>query len=323
MKDSGPSQLPNAPVKTESLATSEPDTQNNGGKRGDNQLPCAPVKTENLASSGTEARSNDGARSDITKLEGRIRAAEKWMIWLTAAIAFFALCSVVVGVLQWAAISGGSSDTHDLAVAAKAQADKMASMADAADKIRQAAQDMVREDQRIADNARDSLNASSRQSQKALDASISATRLEQRAWVAAVAVELDTIDADKPVSGYVAWSNSGRSFAKEVKPLCHYISIPSSISNEPQLMGLVAPSTQIGSIGVLPPQARYKTIIKGEQPIPALQKDTMATYSWYTYVWGEITYKDVFGNLHATTFCDSRQGISGDFIQCPFHNDAN
>src|ERR1035438_3951914 len=40
---------------------------------------------------------------------GVIRAAEHRMIWLTAAMAFFALCGVVVGILQWITSSGQKS----------------------------------------------------------------------------------------------------------------------------------------------------------------------------------------------------------------------
>lgn len=53
------------------------------------------------------------------------------MIWLTGAIAFFGLCTVIVGFLQWNAMKGqlsemhsGGVDTHTLAEAAKRQADK-------------------------------------------------------------------------------------------------------------------------------------------------------------------------------------------------------
>ena len=60
------------------------------------------------------------------RIEDRIRGAEKWMIWLTAAIAFFGLCAVVVGVLQWNAMKGqltemrsGGIDTHTLAETSK------------------------------------------------------------------------------------------------------------------------------------------------------------------------------------------------------------
>jgi isopentenyl phosphate kinase len=50
-------------------------------------------------------------------------------------------------------IHTGGSDTHTLAQAADTQAKKMIDMSNAADKIRQAAENMVTQDQRIADNA--------------------------------------------------------------------------------------------------------------------------------------------------------------------------
>jgi hypothetical protein len=88
------------------------------------------------------------------------------------------LTTVIAGTsyLQWHEINAGGKDTHDLAVAAKTQAEKMKSMSDAADKIRQAAQDMVAQDQRIADNAEKSLAASNKQSKAALDATIAASQ---------------------------------------------------------------------------------------------------------------------------------------------------
>lgn len=69
-------------------------------------------------------------KSELAALEDRIQKAELWMIWLTAAIAFFGLCSVVVGLLQWNAMKGqlkemhdSGIDTHTAAEAAKTQTD--------------------------------------------------------------------------------------------------------------------------------------------------------------------------------------------------------
>jgi hypothetical protein len=95
------------------------------------------------------------------------------------------LTAVIAGTsyLQWHEIHAGGQDTHDLAVAAKDQAGKMKNMSDAADKIRQAAEGMVTQDQRIADNAQKSLDASNRHSKAALDATINQFRDEQRPWL--------------------------------------------------------------------------------------------------------------------------------------------
>src|SRR5436309_2083886 len=69
------------------------------------------------------------------------------------------LTAVIAGTsyFQWKEIHSGSSDTHTLAVAADTQAKKMADMSAAADKIREAAQGMVAQEQRMADEAEKSL----------------------------------------------------------------------------------------------------------------------------------------------------------------------
>ena len=76
---------------------------------------------------------------EVHDIEDRVKWAERWMIGLTFAIAFFGLCSVGVGLLQWNAMSGqlgemksGGKDTHDLAVAATGQAQAAAISANAA-----------------------------------------------------------------------------------------------------------------------------------------------------------------------------------------------
>src|SRR5260370_20395908 len=38
--------------------------------------------------------------TEIQSLKDEVRVAEKWMIWLTGAIAFFGLCTIGVGILQ-------------------------------------------------------------------------------------------------------------------------------------------------------------------------------------------------------------------------------
>jgi hypothetical protein len=105
---------------------------------------------------------------------------------LTAAatvwIAVFTVVLALVGLGTLYEIIEGGSDTHDLAVAAKTQAEKMKDMSDAAEKIRQAAEGMVTQEQRIADNAKNALGVSNKRSKEALDAAIRQFREEQRAW---------------------------------------------------------------------------------------------------------------------------------------------
>ena|SRR5437867_363388 len=100
--------------------------------------PSSPVQGQNPAegsqSPATEQQKRSGDTTEVRQgdvcaeiqgLETRIKKAEWWMVWLTAAIAFFGLCAVIVGVLQWSAMRGqlgemksSGVDTHALAEAA-------------------------------------------------------------------------------------------------------------------------------------------------------------------------------------------------------------
>jgi len=220
-------------------------------------------------------------------------------------------------------IKKGGTDTHDLAVAAKTQSDKMSNMADAADKIRQAAENMVVQDQKIADNSQKALDASNIQSKAVLDASIAASRNDQRAWVAQIGMGCDAPEVGKVMKGFVTWNNSGKTFAKQVKPLVHFAFVPTPVPDDTTLMKYAGFAIlPVGSIGVLAPNGQYKTPLETKAPIDETDKERISG-TWYTYIWGEMTYEDIFGRAHNTIFCSSRQGIAGEFIQCPFHNDAN
>jgi hypothetical protein len=76
------------------------------------------------------------------------------------------------------------------------------------------------------------------------------------------------------------------------------------------------------SIAVLAPQSMYKTLLKTSFTVSQTDKK-LFTDTFYVYVWGELTYLDVFGKQHNTWFCSSRKGSSGEFMQCPFHNYAD
>jgi hypothetical protein len=93
-------------------------------------LATAPVPPNNPAPNATQSIREKSQQAQISGLEDRIRSGERWMIYLTAAIALFGLCSVGIGILQWRAMKGqlkemrdGSMDTHTLAQAAKDQAE--------------------------------------------------------------------------------------------------------------------------------------------------------------------------------------------------------
>src|SRR5882672_3773421 len=76
----------------------EPDPQT--------QPPPVPPPPDRPTSPNAEQVPSNDAEQRITSLEDRIRLGERWMIYLTGAIAFFGLCSVIVAFLQWQSMQG-------------------------------------------------------------------------------------------------------------------------------------------------------------------------------------------------------------------------
>ena len=121
--------------------------------------------------------------TELQEVEREMTGFERSTLrWARVAVVMSGLAAIFV-CLQWWEMHEGEADTHTLAQAADTQARKMGTMSDAADKIREAAQNMVIQEQRIADNAEKVLDASNKQAKSGLDASIAASRNDQRAWL--------------------------------------------------------------------------------------------------------------------------------------------
>ena len=119
------------------------------------------------------------AEQQLAEVEHEMSGFERGTLrWARVAVLMSALAAGFV-CLQWREMHTGGADTHDLAVAAKTQAEKMKSMSDAADKIRQASEGMVTQEQRIADETQKALENSN----KALRMSTEEYKREHRAWI--------------------------------------------------------------------------------------------------------------------------------------------
>jgi ATPase subunit of ABC transporter with duplicated ATPase domains len=143
-------------------------------------------------------------------------------------------------------------------------------------------------------------------------------RLEQRGWVGEISVSLDNVEIGKPLYAHVILNNSGKTVAKHVIANFH-LTFPRALL---QILPRVSEmSPEETSVGVLVPNGQYNSKFGNQVNAQAVDKDTVA--SSYTYIWGEIVYRDIFNQHHETLFCAFRKGAEGDFLQCPFHNDAN
>lgn len=257
------------------------------------------------------------------KIEKRMSAFERSIVRLTwAAVVISLLSFIVFGGQLYEMITGGTQ-TDKLVGYAKTQSESADEIAQASDDFTDSAYWMEEHMQDAANAMQENADATT-QSVTDAEGSIrnaqNAFRDEQRAWVANIGMVMDVPEVGKPMQGYVTWINSGKTFARRVKPTCHWISVAQPIDSEDALMKLAVPKVN-ESIGVLAPNAQYKTILRNQELIDETAKAQVG--AWPQYIWGEVTYEDVFKRPHTTVFCSSRQGGTGEFLQCPFHNDAD
>ncbi|MGH9689879.1 MAG: hypothetical protein ACRD4C_02025 [Candidatus Acidiferrales bacterium] len=262
-----------------------------------------------------DTQRKSATQGQIATIEDRLKGAEKWMIWLTAAIALFVLCSVIVGALQWSVIKGGSVDTHALAKSAKTQAAKMGNMSDAADKIQQAARDMAAQEKIIADNAQMSLKASNAQSQKVFNASINSAHLDQRAWVVVKGIA-NKPELNKPWTPQVVFTNTGKTPARDVLASCNCSagkgdSLPRTLKAVPY-----------GFPNFIAPNDQFYCTLQGSPKIEQPNLDALESQAVEVFIYGSVTYEDVFGNHHWLTFCRIMLPDGSGWNPCKTYNDT-
>jgi hypothetical protein len=243
--------------------------------------------------------------------------------WAKIAVVMSFLAALFV-CAQWIEMRKGAADTHALAEASHRQADKMTDMSEAADKIREAAQGMVTQDQRIADNARNSLEASNRQSRAALDATIKNFQREQRAWMA-VGNETYSIAETGPIVSSAIILNIGKSPATEI--LCRITGITKLKGYDLLDSDIVYPADlTVVNQGTLFPNQQFPLNTGGPAMDAARQKvwfNNVQSGLWVQYFFGDVRYKDVFGNGHWTRFCTKFVPELKNGTPCPIYNDTD
>ncbi len=233
---------------------------------------------------------------DVKKeLSGYERSTLRWTIVI---VAVNALTCLFIG-LQWHEIKSGSSDTHTLAEQAKKQADKMSNMSDAADKIRAAAENMVIQDQRIADNAHTAMDASNKQSKVALDATISASKLDQRAWIGVGDFRVTQFEKDKSFKIDVEIKNSGKTPALDMTDGMRYGIEPSSIFGpRDEWFNMIVTTAE-----AIPPQGSHTMHMEIPLPVIAPFFDAIKAKTMSLYIVGVILYKTISKEDGRAEFC--------------------
>ena len=219
-----------------------------------------------------------------------------WIIACAAAAIFF------TSLLQWIAISGQWKEMQS----ASKQTDRLI---DAAERIKT------------------SMESSVEQNKKVLDASIEIARRDQRAWIGPVQVVPAWRDpTNKPIyikDGFpakfeVVITNSGKSPARKVRTLIKFDTIPADRKFSPNY-GLL----QKQSVVIIQPQQRFRMPTPPSQPVSASDIDTIENGKAILYLFGKITYEDIFKTQHSTTFCMTLAPSLDSFVACDAYNEAD
>jgi hypothetical protein len=152
-----------------------------------------------------------------------------------------------------------------------------------------------------------------RQSKAALDASTAASRNDQRAWLG-----LDTVTGRPELNATFTMTvkirNTGRSPAKNVFVSNIYEVVKATdrinfgLERDPHSLGLVQPNATPGFI-VDPSHGK----LVDQRTLDVLNRDRV-------YLHGTITYIDVFGRHHWTTYCAYFVNNAPEWGNCEQHN---
>jgi hypothetical protein len=298
---------------------------------GENTTPDQPNKP---ADSSPEVQSSEPVKppettqpnstKELQEVKKELSSYERSTLrWTRVIVAVNVLTCLFIG-LQWYEIRSGSTDTHTLAQAAKTQSEKMSNMSDAADKIRQAAENMVLQDQRIADNAQNALNASNRQAQAALDATIENFQRDQRAWLGAGDYTYSIV-ASGPITSSVVILNTGKSPATDI--FCRTSGTTKLKGDDIRDSDIVyPPDLTFIKQGTDFPNQHFPLNVNGMSITPEQQKiwfENVQSGAWIQYFFGEVRYKDVSGNDHWTHFCTEFVPATKSGTPCPIYNDTD
>lgn len=141
------------------------------------------------------------------------------------------------------------------------------------------------------------------QSRTALNATIQSSYRDQRAWVGVDSIT-GNVELGKPLIVTVQYRNTGKSPALKLITIASVEPVDKgkepSFTYEPNLAGVLSST-------VLQPNAIYRNILNagGATNIAVTQVgyDRIRSGDLVVFVYGKLTYEDIFSRSHRTTFC--------------------
>lgn len=290
--------------------------------------PQSSIVPDHQASSNAQSTSDQSQKNDIQELEDRRGKTQIWMnIRLTAAIAFFAFCGVVVGTLQWSAMRGQldqmistSGQTERLVILYGGQLAQSRRLAEAAKAQSQQATEQAKATNRLAIAAKRSADA------------------QERAWVGAsgsMHVSVRTIDGKNIIGTVnVPMTNFGKTPASHVWSKVYFVTggIQDTFATACDVIAPIVqmkPSRPIPKQGTVDPARLGQVLFPGQtvvHPVETIARGEDGRGK-LIHIVGCIVYKDSVGP-HWTKFCRRATEIlndPGEFespLGCPVGNEA-
>lgn len=281
----------------------------------------------------SEPRQQGMSDSDAT-LADRIKKSDLLMIVLTGLIA---LATVFQAVFLWqsgrqadrtvAAAEGLRKALEDSVETTRVNMKADLAQRDAA--LKQTLEESRKIAQANAEQGQRTLQATIAQAKEAMNASLANAQNDQRAWVGPIEVVGANFRDDNntpvflkegerfPVLG--VWiTNSGRSIARAFRSI-----VKADLRRTPFVADYGAPKAA-GSISVIQPGAR--AMIKcgtWDYKISARDIEEIRNGTVRLYLFGEMTYDDIWNRPHFTRFCVYLDTTMTAFLNCDTYNDAN
>jgi len=316
------------PASASSAATpSQPESQTRKRSHptpASNHVPAA--GTPNAAASPTPTNTQSGL-SSITR-----QPVERWIqiyVGLTAVLALVALGALGVMRRQLREMKEARRQTDALIKRAIEQSSAMREAAEQTDRLIEQAIEQANhaaEQAKAANMAACAAKTSSENFAEVAHSSVQniqlaqqAMHLEQRAWLFVTETRASELQVGQPLSITVVFKNTGRTPAKNVQISTHLEPLPKGQAPEPKL-------EKMQNRGAIPPNGTaFVTISTGRKHAEGVTEQGLKAITsgeLVIWVYGTITYEDIFETRQATMFCYMLHPDGRTFAAAEVYNDA-
>jgi hypothetical protein len=147
--------------------------------------------------------------------------------------------------------------------------------------------------------------------------------LDQRAWIAVTVAPGSPPQLDTVWQTPMAVKNTGKTFARQIKIGFARRTLPKG--QFPNFSEAAPTTKESETISLLAPNVEYTfdTNVKVLKKVDQEALNALNSGEWVVFVFGQVTYTDIFDCAHWTEFCFQFNPATGQFPSCENHNDAD